>query len=119
MQGEKLEIPLVFEEASNPLNDDQHTEVLENVPRESNQSPNFPLSNGRNGALADSAQENEKLSIAVGKMALDLESTKLAVPQISSRSKVLLVEDNSINLKVCSAPPAWFAKEKTYSFIRY
>jgi len=110
-----MESPPVFEEHSSPLKDGQPPNVLENAPEEeTKQSPNSPLSNG---LLSDSAHGKEEI-LDINKMTSDLESTKLALLQITSRSKVLLVEDNTINLKVCSAPPNPSAEKETHGFTR-
>ncbi|TVY42575.1 Hybrid signal transduction histidine kinase B [Lachnellula occidentalis] len=94
--AEKPNSPPVFEEVYSHLND-PFPGILESIPAgEASQSPNFSHQNG----VSDLAAREENITIAVNEMALNLESTKLAVPHNPSRSKVLLVEDNSINLKI-------------------
>ncbi|TVY88039.1 Hybrid signal transduction histidine kinase B, partial [Lachnellula willkommii] len=92
--GEKPGSPPVFEELASHR---RRPDILESsAAGKSYHSTNFPHQNG----VPNLAAREEKIEIAVNKIALDLESTKLAVPQIPSRSKVLLVEDNGINLKI-------------------
>ncbi|TVY35456.1 Hybrid signal transduction histidine kinase B [Lachnellula subtilissima] len=94
--GEKPNSPPVFQEVSSHRNSNR-PDILEIIPAgEASNSPNSPNHNGLPGL----ATIEENITVAVSKMTLDPESTKLAVPQIPFRSKVLLVEDNSINLKI-------------------